>query len=226
MPADDGTRRPAAPNRELTAREYHTKYTLIAAGELVNVCDQMAYASQLLSGYRSDHNSDNFMTRFDYLRYQIENHVLRTGMVVDRSLQLVNVIFDLGIPPRDCKYAVVAKNSHVAATDVSKALDNLRNATQPAQSQRNTIAHRKSYADEELYMVEMYSIFQKSSIQESDSELERTANYANREADRFVHRKRSELHSANTAVFGLVEKLFMVLTQPYANRNQRLSNPI
>lgn len=225
MPEDASTRRQTAPTRGLTAREYHTKCTLVAAGELVNVCDQMAYASQLLSGYRSDKGCDTFITRFDYLRYQIENHVLRTGMVVDRSLQLVNVIFVLGIPPRDCKYGVVAKNSHVAATDVSNALDNLRIATQPAQTQRNSIAHRRSYFDEELDIVEMYSIFQKSSIQESDSELQRTANYAKREADRFVHRKRSELQSINTTVFGLVEKFFMVLTQPYANRNQGLSNP-
>lgn len=222
IPEGASLRDETAPTRPLTACEHHTRWTLNAASELLNVCDQMEFASQLLSGYRSQSNGDSSMTRFDYLRYQIENHVLRTGMVVDRALQLVNVVFDLGIPPRECKYSIVGQNFHVACTGVATALGELRKAVHPAQTQRNTIAHRESYEDEELYEVELLSVLQKSSLGNDESVLLLAANVAKPKADAFVQSKRSELQSANSKVFACVALLFESLAQPYTDRYRRL----
>jgi len=222
IPEGAGLRHPVSPTRPFTPREDHTRWTLGAAGELLNVCEQMEFASQLLSGYRAQPDADSFMSRFDYLRYQIENHVLRTGMIVDRALQLVDVIFDLGIPPRECKYPIAAQNFHVVCTPVGQALEQLRNAVQPVQTQRNLISHRQSYTDESLYEVELLSVLQKSSKGDDDLVQTIATNVAKPKADAFVQSKRSELQTTNTAVFGRIAELFEALIQPYTDRYQRL----
>jgi hypothetical protein len=212
--------------RPLTAQEYHTRWTLTAAGELLNVCDQMEFASQLLSGYRSKPNGDPFISRFDYVRYQIENHVLRTGMVVDRALQLVNVIFDLGIPSRECKFSVIGQNFHVESTGVAKTLHQLQKSVQPIQTQRNVISHRESYQNEGLYEVELHSVLQKSSKRDDESVLLIAANLAKPKADAFIRSKRMELKSTNSTVFECVANLLESLVQPYKLRYQILKNAI
>lgn len=224
VPKDPKIRRQMQFTRDLTAQEHHTRSTLIAAGHLIDVCDQMVFAAQLLSGYRSSHGGDFLMTRFDYLRYQIENHIIRVGMILDRGLKLVNIIFDLGIPPRESKYSVVAKNAHVLATDVADALEKLQQVVSLSREQRNTISHQRSYYDDELYFVEMYSLLQRISKRDSERVVHDATHRAKVEADEIVQRKRSEFQSTNARVFDCVGLLFEALIKPYSDRYQLLLN--
>ena len=224
VPKDPKIRRQVQFTRDLTAQEHHTRSTLIAAGHLIDVCDQMVFAAQLLSGYRSSHGGDFSMTRFDYLRYQIENHIIRVGMILDRALKLVNIIFDLGIPSRESKYSVVAKNAHVQATDVADALEKLQQAVSPSREQRNTISHQRSYYEDELYYVEMFSVLQRVSERDPDSAMQGAPHLAKKKADEVVQLKRSEFQSTNARVFGGVGLLFEALIKPYSDRYQLLLN--
>ena len=225
VPKDVKTRRQTLFTRNLTEQEQHTRSALIAAAHLVNVCDQLVFATQLLSGYRSNQSGDTLITRFDYIRFQIENYYLRIGMVVDRALQLVNVIFDLGLPRRECKYSAVAKNVDVTATHAPDELDKLRKVVAPYYEERNIISHQSSFYDDELCWVEMYSMLQKSSERESDPVLQRTAYVSKREADEVVKRRRSEFQSTNARVFDSVGFLFEALIEPYNDRHHLLLNP-
>ena len=112
----------------LPAEEYISK-CLQSAGELITACDQLKYALVYLSGYRQRRTPEGILrTRVDYIIYQIENFMMRTGTVIDRSLKLVNIAFELGIQPKDCRRSVIAENAHVASTPVRKWLDALEKA--------------------------------------------------------------------------------------------------
>ena len=185
----------------------------------LDAADQMEYATQMLSGYRERPDNGALLTRHDYIIYQIENHILRTGMVFDRALRTVNVVFDLGIPPRECKFAAVAKNYHVASTPVCDELTALQNILQPLQADRNRIAHRETYVDDDLYNVGLCSCLQKSSPAANDDHVVEVArNMAKPIADKYVQTKKAELVGVNASVFTGVHSLLESLTAHYNRR--------
>ena len=114
----------AAPARPLTPVEEYVQECFVSAGELVVACNQLEYALVYLSGYRQRRTADgSLITRADYVAYQIENFMIRLGTVTDRALRLVNVVFQLGIQPKECRRSVIADNAHVAPTPVRKQPD-------------------------------------------------------------------------------------------------------
>jgi len=110
--------------RPLTPVEEYLHECFVSAGELVVACNQLEYALVYLSGYRQRRTADgSLITRADYVAYQIENFMIRLGTVTDRALRLVNVVFQLGIQPKECRRSVIADNAHVAPTPVRKQPD-------------------------------------------------------------------------------------------------------
>jgi len=104
----------APPLRRLAPAEEYVEQCMIAAGELITACDQLKYALAYLSGYHRRRTFDgSLVTRADHVVYEVENFVIRLGMVTDRGLKLVNTVFQLGIPLRECRRSVIAENDHV-----------------------------------------------------------------------------------------------------------------
>ena len=117
----------------------------------MTIVEQMTYAVDSLSGFRAGRVvAGRPITRLDHIVYHLEGHLIRTCSVLDRALQLVNVVFRLGIPERECRFAVVGQNRHVMDTPVADALRNIDNTTQPHRSQRNLVVHRSRYSDDGL----------------------------------------------------------------------------
>jgi hypothetical protein len=202
-------------SRPLQAHEHYARNTLLTAGQLLKVCDQMEYATQLLSGFRGNKNGALSLTRYEYLVFQVENHILRTGMVLDRALKLVNTVFDLGLPARECRFAIVTQNARVVNSPTAILLKKLQIALQTPQKQRNIIAHHESFDDEILYHVELHSVLQKTS-EINDATVQRFSSLIKTYADQFVKTKRSELQSINQSVAAHIAHLFDSLRQPFA----------
>ena len=106
------------------------------------------------------------------MAYNVEGFLTRIATISDPALKLVNIAFQLGIPPRECRFAVVAYNGHVANTEVRKGLTNLE-ATLKLLRTRNSITHHKRYSDEELDQIELYHVLDKGSTGEKDPMIER-----------------------------------------------------
>ena len=150
-----------------------------------------------------------FRFRRDSIVYHIESHLIRITMVADRSLQLVNFMFRLGLPERECRMSTVAKNQHVLRTPVAESLKSLDKLLNSYREQRNIVVHRKGHSDEELDEVAVYYLLQKSNRTDADREV--TTRYFHlykRMTDQLVRRKQKELSAINGQVFTALEPLF------------------
>ena len=118
----------------------------------------------------------------------------------------------------DCKFHVIAKNDHVARTSVPNAMDKLSKAVNKTQQNRNIITHRRSYEHEDLYEVELHSVFQKNQSPPDTVFLKITGHTAKLKADEFIMERRVEMDAINTTVYQVVATLFGTLIQPYSER--------
>ena len=186
-----------------------SEFVFLSLGELLAVCDQMTYAVEFLSGFKSRTKGAIQITRLDSIVYHIESHLIRVTMVADRSLQLVNVMFRLGLPERECRMSTVAKNQHVLRTPVAESLKSLDKLLNPYREQRNIVVHRKGHSDEELDGVAVYYLLEKSNQTDADREV--TTRYFHlykSMTDRLVQQKQQELSTINAQVFTALESLF------------------
>jgi|HubBroStandDraft_6_1064221.scaffolds.fasta_scaffold148207_2 hypothetical protein len=123
--------------RPLTPAEEYVRECFRSAGQLMTTCEQLGYAIAYLSGYRRRATSEReLIARSDWIAYNVEGFLTRIATISDRALKLVSIAFQLGIPPRECRFSVIAHNAHVANTQVRKALTNLEATLKPHRSTR------------------------------------------------------------------------------------------
>lgn len=207
---------PWTPSRPLRPDEEYVSNCLISGGDLVSVCDQMAMATEFLTGYRDRFRKTRMLiTRFDYIVYHIENHLIRSMSVLDRSLLLTNVVFRLGIPEQECRFKVVAHNEHVVRTRVAKSLRSLDALLNPLRSQRNIVIHRRGHSDSTLRRLEPYYILQKveRKTPECDDPTVRLRFMFKSLTDQLVSKRKQELAAVNENVFSEVGR-FLVALEP------------
>jgi hypothetical protein len=213
IPQEPKRRRQGEMVRSLRPDEEYVRSTLISAGELLTVCEQMAYAIEYLSGFRARKmQSGEPITRLDYIVYHLENHLIRTGAVLDRALLLVNVVFRLGVTERECRFAVIAHNNHVTQCPVAAALKLIENTIKPYQSQRNLVVHRRRHTEEALEQLEVYYVLQKSEVIQPDNDVVKDFLWFYKHlTDAFITAKKDELSKFNGKVFLAVSNLFQTL---------------
>lgn len=196
------------PSRPFYLHEEYSRRTLLAAGELLSVCEQIALATAFLSGYRSRKLvTGDPITRFDYIVYHLENHLIRSTSVLDRSLLLTNTVFRLGLAEEDCRFRTVTNNEHVKPAgkvkDALKGLDGLLNSMRRL---RNVVVHRRKHSEEEFEMIEQYYVLQKIE-QKHNTAWSYTKQYYvpfKTMTDQLVSAKKAALADTNVKVFEAV----------------------
>ena len=213
VPSDLRRRRAGESLRPLRPDEEYARRSLLFAGELLNVCDQMSYAIEFLTGFRSRKMpSGEPITRYDYIVYHLENHLIRTSSILDRALLLVNIIFRLGVPEKECRFSVIADNEHIASTPTAGALRSIQKILEPYQGQRNLVIHRRRLSDENLSPLELYYLFQKSEATGSDDNVtENFFHFYKGMTDKFVKAKKEELLAFDSEAYLAVSKLLQTL---------------
>ncbi|MDP3631507.1 MAG: Cthe_2314 family HEPN domain-containing protein [Actinomycetota bacterium] len=188
---DVHTMTPARPFRD---DEIYSRACLIAAGELVVICDQLEYALSLLSGYsKRATRFGELITRSDYIAYQIENLYLRTTSVTDRALILSNEVLRLGLTRDRCRWSAIIRHVRVESSPVLHGLNAIGDAIEPSRSTRNVVAHHERYSDEQLSEIEMFSLLEKSDNSEGRGLLDQISGGFRIRANQYVALRRSEL---------------------------------
>jgi hypothetical protein len=155
------------------------------------------------------------LTRLDYIIYHLENHLIRTGMLLDRTLQFVNVIFHLGLPERECCLSTVADNHHVLATPVGTVIKELDNIIKPYRAQRNVVVHRRRYSDGALEPIEIFYVLQKS----SDDLIDDYFFLMKHMTDKVVAAKKVELNHFNELAFSKIDQLLASSHQVFISKH-------
>ena len=188
-----------------TGRESYAIETFLSIGSVVGCIDQLYFSIDMLSGYRSS-STPNRMNRYDYIVFGIENYYLRLTSAFDRCLRLSNVIYQLGLPERQCNNDTIIKNSHINGTSVAKSLKEIDKFTMPFRFYRNTVAHQATYSEKELDRLgSFYFLF------EEDDSFERYQYLYKKKTDDFVADKKVEFKDNVAKIETLVEAYFDAL---------------
>ena len=136
-------------NRDLmNAHETYCADTFMYATNITDCIDQTYHAIEMLSGYRRNiHKSIN---RPDYITFMIENFYMRFTSVYDRMLRLLNQVFELGLPERECKDNTIVKNANIRAKSFVPILKTANKFISTHRADRNKIAHSQTYIEDEL----------------------------------------------------------------------------
>lgn len=169
-----------------TRKESYGIETLLSIGNVVSCMDQLYFSVDMLSGYRSDAAPEK-MNRYDYVVFGIENYYLRLTSAYDRCLRLANIIFQLGLPEKQCSNDTIIKNSHIKGTPVAESLKALDRFTSPFRFHRNTVAHQGTYSDKDLDRIGTYYL-----VVEEDNSFERYRHLYKTQMDDFVAERKQE----------------------------------
>jgi hypothetical protein len=199
-------------NPSATKRESYGIETLVSIGSVVSCIDQLHFSVTMLSGYRSS-STPNRMNRYDYIVFGIENYYLRLTSVFDRCLRLANVVYQLGLPERQCNNDSIINNSHVKGTSVAKTLKALDKFTESFRFHRNTVAHHATYSEKELDQLGSYYL-----LVEEDGSFERYQYLYKKMTDDFVADKRVQFKGNVADLENLVEACFDALNEAFEAR--------
>lgn len=214
-------------SRPVTAGEEYGRRTLLSAGELLSVCEQMALATEFLSGYRQrKHVEGDPITRFDHIVYHLENHLIRSTSVADRSLLLTNMVMRLGLAEEDCRFRTITRNEHVAGSKIDKALRALDKLLTPTRQLRNVVIHKRKHSEEQFAMIEQFYVLQKIELRHRtpDAVTKRYQVGFKTLTDAMVAEKKKTLAAANVQIFSAIQQLFAALEPAFIRRHTLLKN--
>jgi len=199
-----------------TIKEKKAIEILFGINRITECIDQIYFSIEMLSGFRKKKNS--IINRHDHVVFMIENFYLRTTSVFDRMLRFSNVIFDIGLPEKECRESTIIRNQKIKGTPVELALkkvDKLINDYKPI---RNQVAHANTFQDDELPTIQEFYYL----IDKGTPELKKYKHFYKLRANRYVNNKKEELiKSANQIKKATLE--FFDSMVPYVKLNLKES---
>jgi len=132
-----------------------------AAGQVLTVCKQLDQCAVYISQFRGTEKlKKHGVNRFTYVIYHLENHVIRTRMLFDRVLILVNVALRLGNPQKNCTPQVILSNRYVQDSEVSGPVKDLEGILGDYRPRANIVLHRESYDEPQLDYPELFYLLE------------------------------------------------------------------
>ncbi|MBN8574447.1 MAG: hypothetical protein J0M05_11090 [Candidatus Kapabacteria bacterium] len=173
-----------------TPKEKYAYDILLSTTNIIDCLEQLHFTIEMLSGYRKRKNTK--MNRHDYIVFMIENFYLRIVSIHDRTLRFTNLIFDIGLPERECRDATIIKNHKVRNTEIGIILKNLNKFISDYKETRNKIAHSEGFYDERLTPVQTYCFLIESDDLHLDK-LKRYGHFYKAVTDRYIKEKQTKL---------------------------------
>ena len=190
-----------------TGKEKRAGDILFSATNITECIDQIYFTIEMLSGFRKKKNGK--MNRHDHIVYMIENFYLRITSTIDRALRFSNLVFEIGLPERECRESTIIKNHKIRGTQVEKTLHELNKFTNEYRFMRNQVAHSERFHDNELsHMEGFYYLLE---TDESNNFKKYNIHYKI-EADHYVIKKKNEFKEIVRQLEKLINEFFDALT--------------
>ena len=143
---------------ELSEAELYIDHVFRAQVGVTDIFDQLDKALfYLRSKGKSQTGKPPRYTNWTWLEYHVSYFVIMHSALFDRALILVNEVFELGNPPKQCKPEVIKSNTKVSAWTL-KALAQIENCTLKLRNDRNVLLHRG-------YSIDIAKIFDSELLQ-------------------------------------------------------------
>ncbi len=197
-------------------------YVLRAADRwalLLSHCEQLSHGLLFFSTYRHTAPATRGgASRHKYLRYMIENYIVRTQTLYDLVLKLVDAVFHLTNADRQCRHDTIVRNLKVARTELPAALKRLQKKVKEFGEARNMVVHQGGFQEPDLYRLELFAELEEDFARSGEEIPARFAFVpdARQEMSRDLIRNRKRKYSRfNSAVFELLSLLFDQLLEVF-----------
>jgi hypothetical protein len=192
----------------------NTFYSIV---EITSKLEALDYSVAFINSYpRTRLWSKNFL-RTDYIRYHMEVYYGNIVGIFDRSLLLINHLYDLGFKPQDAKYSLISSNKHLEGEKVLEILKKFKEALKKVRSIRNYIEHQGSLSDKKLDDIRMYEfLLNKGHL---DQKLRRLVGpYVKSGFSAYIREKKKEIKDNNAVIISVVDRLFASVSKKYQNK--------
>ncbi|MGA8029502.1 MAG: Cthe_2314 family HEPN domain-containing protein [Bryobacteraceae bacterium] len=207
--------------REPDEHEYFLMRVGACMAELLSLCRQLDQIPILLTNHRQTPAMDKAdITRHSAIVYHLENYIIRTQGVLDRTLKLVDAVFHLTNDPKHCRYEVVSRNVKVSISDVREPLKKLKNLLEKYSSIRNEIIHHHEVKEDALRRLEMYFIWERLRRTAPEKNLRDMKDFIQDELCEARWFRRKELVGFNDEMAASLSLIFDNL-EPYFSREER-----
>lgn len=198
--------------------EQYTLDCFEAIRNVTNCIEQLHFSIELLSGYRAS-TSPNSMNRHDHIVFAIENYYLRITSVYDRCLRLVNTLYKLGLPERECKNNTIIKNTHVKGSNIEVSLKALDKFTNKFRQFRNSVAHNETYSeDDKLNTIASYYFLEDQGV----TEIIKFKHLYKTETDKYIKDKRTEFKAHLVELENLIIDFLNTVNIKYLDMKDKL----
>ena len=138
--------------------EYYCLQLGSCLAHLLTVIQQMEHAVYYMSNFTSTEAMKKVgINRSTHLIWSVENYIIRTRTVYDRSLILVDRLFHIQNQGNQITHESIITNAHISRTNIRNALKPIKSAVNKYYFKRNQIIHEASYADNEIASIELFA---------------------------------------------------------------------
>lgn len=186
------------PSHVVSQREKYVHDILNTMRAINSTYEQLSFVPVFIRNYPDiEEYSKAGITRLGYLRYHIENHILKMSTLLDQSVILINQVFRLGIPSRDTSVRQLKTNLHTKSSDSVKLVADFDKTIRDIKHLRNKIIHKGEFHDGDFHQLEVFEMINSVAydLMDSDDEL-----YSNRTQDENEETK-------VTMTSGMIEKI-------------------
>ena len=159
------------------------------------------------------------------LLYNVENFIIRSQGLLERTLILTDAVLDLGNDPQFITYNLIVNNGHVKHIRLHATLKRLRKIAEEHHQDRNEIVHHQEYMQDDLRRLEAYHIHYEASLRDMiprkraailkavkvSTERKARTKWRN-EADKFLH-----------ASYPIIEEVLSILTPVYKRAKEQFN---
>lgn len=200
--------------------EYYIHYTGFYFVHLLRLCEQLENSIDLLSNY--NYKKINKVNRGEHIIYNVENYIIRLSSLSDRTLQLINATFHLGIDEKHVNEKVILNNIKVSRTNVTKLFNDFRKVLSNYTAERNTIIHKHSYLDKQLKRIEIFYNPCFQNIMSNSSKATDFKEIIREELGFFLKEKKKEYDQVNETCFEKISPIFDELLKHYNKTKEKL----
>jgi len=195
--------------------EFHIHNVGFYTTHLLHLCSQLNSAIDFLSNY-SYKDTKATAKRIEHLEYNLENFIIRLASVKDRTLQVINAVFHIGMDEGDVSERTILNNMKVARTKLPLLNQKLAKEIKKFSGERNTIVHRHTYLDKEIRRLHIfYSDFILGNSIENRFDKDMFKNFRTERLKKFLQDKKVEMKEAIEDVFSVLYEIFSLLTVEY-----------
>lgn len=197
--------------------------------DLINLMNQIDFTDKILCDI--NHNSfleKDDLTNLDWLLYNIENYLIRVSSINDRVLNLINIVFDLGVEESNGKFKKIDKNIKNHDSKIMNVYQKLYEYLKTCINDRDSILHKKSYSAEEAPDLDRLHVFLLTNdlhLKKYDY-LEPLKDLYSKEFEKFKNKKVELFQQTNNEIKKILVLFFNELEKEYDYQinNKRVKN--